>query len=91
MCSAAWVTLIGLPSSFPFPIKAPTSSSKSSLFHSLQVGVLPSADTCPLGLRISVPLSTTDEALPWYPTGRWSQFGCNALSGPLNIHPTLKA
>jgi hypothetical protein len=31
-----------------------------------------------------VPDTTTDEARPWYPTGRCSQFGCSALSLPLH-------
>ena len=61
----------------------------SKRLQSDHLGVTLSSVTCPLGLRISVPEITTEEALPWYPTGRCNQLGYKALSGPLNITPTL--
>ena len=45
----------------------------------------------PLGRTTSVPLTTTEDARPWYPTGRCSQFGMSAFSGPRNMVPTLVA
>lgn len=45
--------------------------------------------TYPQGLLISVPSITIDDLLPWYPTGKWYQFDCIALSGPLIMHPIL--
>lgn len=34
--------------------------------------VLSSDRDCPHGLRTGVPETTTEEALPWYPTGRYN-------------------
>lgn len=92
-CFHASFTLIGFPSSLTLPPKkAPTSISKSSLLHSLKLGSVASfAFTCPLGLLKSVPLTTTEDALPWYPMGICSQFSFKAFCGPLMIEPTLNA
>ena len=54
-------------------------------------GALSSGRVCPLGRTTGVPLTTTDDARPWYPTGRWSQLGMSALSGPRNMTPTFVA
>ncbi len=49
-------------------MKAPISSSKSNLLHSVKLGTSEVGGfVYPLGLTISVPLITTVELLPWYP------------------------
>ena len=49
------------------------SSSKSKSLQGPNTGGFSgSGRVCPDGLWMEVPDTTTDEARPWYPTGRWS-------------------
>lgn len=70
--SSALSTRIGSPILLAGPpMNAPTSNSKSNRLHFVNEGYSAvGALTCPQGLLTSVPSITTDDRLPWYPTGR---------------------
>ena len=72
--SASWPIFIGVPISFPPIRKQPSSNSMSRFRQGANVGTggaaVLSSIICPFGRRIGVPDTTTDEARPWYPTGR---------------------
>ena len=69
------------PKIFPWPV-IKISNSKSNNLLSPNDGVSESGgNCCPLGRWMLVPESIIEDALPWYPTGMWSQFGSNALLG----------
>ena len=82
-----YITFIGWPISFIFPLvppkNIPISSSKSNLLIIEKIGAsLLGGLIYPRGLIISYPLTTIELERPWYPTGRCLQFSYIALSGP---------
>lgn len=65
-------TLIGCPSVFPPPTKNAISNSKSIRRHGPKTGGSSSLGRVwPLGRWMGVPDTTTLEARPWYPTGKY--------------------
>src|SRR5205085_8850609 len=65
ICSFAFSTEIDSLNLFPVPIKNPVSSSKSISLQGPNTGAGASVGlVCPLGRTISVPLTTTELALP---------------------------
>jgi len=72
ICSCASFTGTGSPSFVGGPpTKNATSNSKSMRRQGPNTGAAPSTgQVWPLGRRIRVPDMTTEDARPWYPTGR---------------------
>jgi hypothetical protein len=93
MCLAASLTSILLPSSLPFATTAAISSSTSRDLEGPKEG-FPSpfgaGGLIPLGRRMGVPDTTTDEARPWYPMGRWGQAEGRGGPGTLRRRPQFK-
>ncbi|KAH9398437.1 hypothetical protein TYRP_019085 [Tyrophagus putrescentiae] len=54
-------------------------------------GLSSTGRVCPFGRRMGVPEITTDEALPWYPTGMYFQLGSKGSAALRNMQPTLVA
>ena len=82
----------GSPSVLPTPTTKPSSSSMSSLRLGPKRGASSEGDfDWPHGRTIGVPLTTTVPARPWYPTGRWRQFGKSGSESGRKSRPRLVA
>ena len=76
----------------PTPTTKPSSSSMSSLRLGPKRGASSAgAFDWPQGRRIGVPLTTTVPARPWYPTGRWRQFGNSGSESGRKSRPRFVA
>src|SRR4051794_10912401 len=82
----------GRPNLLGAPTTNPSSASMSRRREGPKVGASRSgAFRCPAGRRTEVPDATTVPERPWYPTGRYRQFGSSGSASGRKIRPTLLA
>ena len=93
MCSPAfWAVMESPRAGQEPPTKKAISSSKSMRRQGPNLGgSVSTGRVCPFGRRTGVPEITTEEARPWYPTGRYFQLGIRAFSLLRNMVPTFLA